>query len=141
MLKRPWATECSGDSNISSPATLSGTPVQLLVNVNIYRSRGSNSMHLGFQKLLIRADSRATVTQITTCRTLKQMVCSSRGPEQETEATVHTDSHWTIEERKRSDLMSLDFCCHFQMVGSEFGVINMKAWIHPALYQWFRLVS
>ncbi len=26
-------------------------------------------------------------------------------------------------------LMSLDFCCDIQMVGSEFGVKNMKAWI------------
>ncbi len=25
-------------------------------------------------------------------------------------------------------------------VGSEFGVNNMKAWIHPDLSQWFRLV-
>ncbi len=25
--------------------------------------------------------------------------------------------------------MSLDFCCDIQMVGSEFGVKNMKAWI------------
>ncbi len=30
-------------------------------------------------------------------------------------------------------LMSLDFCCDTQMVGSEFGIKNMKAWIHPAL--------
>ncbi len=30
-------------------------------------------------------------------------------------------------------LMSLDFCCDIQMVGSEFGVKNMKAWIHPCL--------
>ncbi len=37
-------------------------------------------------------------------------------------------------------LMSLDFCCDIQMVGSEFGIKNMKAWIHPALSQWFRLV-
>ncbi len=36
--------------------------------------------------------------------------------------------------------MSLDFCCDIQMVGSEFGVKNMKAWIHPALSQRFRLV-
>ncbi|KAG8550500.1 hypothetical protein GDO81_024898 [Engystomops pustulosus] len=36
--------------------------------------------------------------------------------------------------------MSLDFCCDIRMVGSEFGVNNMKAWIHPALYQRFRLV-
>ncbi len=27
--------------------------------------------------------------------------------------------------------MSLDFCCDIQMIGSEFGVKNMKAWIHP----------
>ncbi len=31
--------------------------------------------------------------------------------------------------------MSLDFCCNIQMVGSEFGVKNMKAWIHPVLSQ------
>ena len=29
--------------------------------------------------------------------------------------------------------MSLDFSCDIQMVRSEFGVNNMKAWIHPAL--------
>ncbi len=36
--------------------------------------------------------------------------------------------------------MSLDFCCDIQMVGSEFNIKNMKAWIHPALSQRFRLV-
>ncbi len=36
--------------------------------------------------------------------------------------------------------MSLDFCCNIQLVGSEFGVKNIKAWIHPALSQRFRLV-
>ncbi len=36
--------------------------------------------------------------------------------------------------------MSLDFCCNIQMVGSGFGVKIMKAWIHPALSQQFRLV-
>ncbi len=30
--------------------------------------------------------------------------------------------------------------CNIWIVGSEFGVNNMKAWIHPAWYQWFRLV-
>ncbi len=30
-------------------------------------------------------------------------------------------------------LKSLDFCCEIQMLGSEFGVKNIKAWIHPAL--------
>ncbi len=37
-------------------------------------------------------------------------------------------------------LMSLDFCCKIQMVGSEFGIKKMKAWIHPALSQQFRLL-
>lgn len=29
----------------------------------------------------------------------------------------------------------------FLMAGSEFDVNNMKAWIHSALYQWFRLLA
>ncbi len=29
--------------------------------------------------------------------------------------------------------MRFDCCCDIQMVGSEFGVKNMKAWIHPCL--------
>ncbi len=33
--------------------------------------------------------------------------------------------------------MNLDFCCDIQMVGSEFGVKNMKAWIHPVFSQRF----
>ncbi len=37
--------------------------------------------------------------------------------------------------------MSLDFCCDIQMVESEFVVKNMKAWIHPALSQRFRLMG
>ncbi len=37
-------------------------------------------------------------------------------------------------------LMSLDFCCNIRMVGSEFGIKNMKAWIHLALSQRFRLL-
>ncbi len=36
--------------------------------------------------------------------------------------------------------MSLGFCCDIQMVGPEFGVKNMKSWIHPALSLRFRLV-
>ncbi len=27
----------------------------------------------------------------------------------------------------------LDFCCNIRMVGSEFGINNTKAWVHPAL--------
>ena len=34
---------------------------------------------------------------------------------------------------------SLDFCCDIGTAGSEYVVNNMKAWIHPALYQRFRL--
>ncbi len=30
-------------------------------------------------------------------------------------------------------LLSLNFCCNIQMVGSEIGEKNMKAWIHPDL--------
>ncbi len=36
--------------------------------------------------------------------------------------------------------MSLNFFWDIQMVESEFGVKNMKALIHPALSQRFRLV-
>ncbi len=115
---------------------------------------------------LVRDDRKATVTQITTrynqgiqntiserttCRTLKQMGYSSRRPHRVPLlsaknrkrrlqfAQVH--QNWTIEDRKTlPGLMSLDFCCDIQMVGSEFGVKHMKAWIHPALSQRFRLV-
>ncbi len=115
---------------------------------------------------LVRDDRKATETQITTRynqgmqntisehathRTLKQMNYSSRRPHRvlllsaknSTRRLQFTQVHqnWTIEDWKTlPGLMSLDFCCIIQMVGSEFGVKNMKAWIHPALSQWFRLV-
>ncbi len=107
---------------------------------------------------LVRDDRKATVTQITTRynqgmqntiserttrQTLKQMGYSSRRP--------HRVPLLSAKNRKRSYnsyrltkagqekigktlpvLMSHDFCCDIQMVGSEFGVKNMKAWIHPA---------
>ncbi len=115
---------------------------------------------------LVRDDRKTTVTQITTRynqhmqntisehttrRTLKQMCSSSRRPhrvpllsaknrKQRLQFT-QTHQNWTIEDwKKLPDLMSLDFCCDIQMVGSEFGVKNMKAWIHPALSQRFRQV-
>ncbi len=50
--------------------------------------------------------------------------------------------NWTIEDWKsvdRTDESRLN-CCYIQMIGSEFGVKNMKAWIHPALSQRFRVV-
>ncbi len=43
-------------------------------------------------------------------------------------------------EKTLPGLMSLNFCSDIQMVGSEFGIKNMKAWIHPALSQRFRLL-
>ncbi len=115
---------------------------------------------------LVRDDRKATVTQIitrynqdmqntiserTTRRTLKQMGSSSRRPHRvpllsakiRKQRLQFTQDHqnWTIEDWKTlPGLMSLDFCCNIQMIGSEFGIKNMKAWIHPALSQRFRLV-
>ncbi len=115
---------------------------------------------------LVRDDRKATVTQIatrynqgmqntisehTTHRTLKQMGSSSRRPHRvpllsdknRTRRIQFTQVHQsrTIEDWKMLlGLMSLDFCCDIQMVGSEFGVKNMKVWIQTALSQRFRLV-
>ncbi len=116
-------------------------------------SRGSE----GEWAVLVRDDRDGTVTQITTRysqdmqntisertthRTLKQMVYSSRRP--------HRVLLLSAKNRKRRVQFTqahqklvwwvFDFCCDIQMVGSEFGVKNMKAWIHPALSQRFRLL-
>ncbi len=104
---------------------------------------------------LVRDNSKATVTQITTrynqgmqntiseCttrRTLKQMGSSSRRPHRvpllsaknSTRRIQFTQDH-KIEQLKIGKtlpgLMSLDFCCDIKMLGSEFGVKNKKAWI------------
>ncbi len=107
---------------------------------------------------LVQADRKAIVTQTTTrynwgmqkiifesptCWTIKQMGCRSKRlhwvllqSEKDSKLRLQlaqTHQNWTI------DWMSLDFCYDIQMVGSEFG-INMKAWIHPAMYQHFRLL-
>ncbi len=43
---------------------------------------------------------------------------------------TQTHQNWIIEDWKTlPGLMSLDFCCNIQMIGLEFGVKNMKAWI------------
>ncbi len=115
---------------------------------------------------LVRDDRKATVTQITTRynqgmqntisertshRTLKQMCYSSRRPHRVRSYKLRTGNggynshrltkigHYNIG-NMLPGLMSLDFCCDIQMVGSEFGIKNIKALIHPALSQWFRLV-
>ncbi len=106
---------------------------------------------------LVRDDRKATVTQITTRynqgmqntisehttrRTLNQM--GYRRPHRVPLLSTKNrnggyNSHRLIG-KTFPGLMSLDFCCDIQMVGSGFGVKNMKAWIHPALSQRFRLV-
>ncbi len=113
----------------------------------------------------VRDDRKTTVTQITTRynqdlqntiseritrRTLKQMGSSSRRPHRvpllsdknSTRRIQFTQTHqnWTTEDWKNvawSD--ESRFLLHSD-VGSEFGVKNMKAWIHPASSQRFRLV-
>ncbi len=115
---------------------------------------------------LVRDDRKATVTQIntrynqdlqntisehTTRRTLKQMGSSSRRPHRvlllsdknRTQRLQYAQNHqnWTIEDWKNvawSD--ESRFLLRHSDVESEFGVKNMKAWIHPALSQRFRLV-
>lgn len=48
----------------------------------------------------------------------------------------------TIEDSKKilAARINLDFYCKMGMLGSEFTLNDMKSWIHPATYQWFRLV-
>ncbi len=147
--------EWSEKEKISSERQLCGR--KCLVDVRCQRRMGR----------LVRDDRKATVTQITTrynqgmqntiseCttrRTLKQMDYSSRRPHRVPLLSAknrkrrlqlaQAHQNWTIEDWKNvawSD-ESDDFCCDIQMVGSEFGVNNMKAWIHPALSQRFRLL-
>ncbi len=115
---------------------------------------------------LVRDDRKATVTQIitrynqgmqntisecTTRRTLKQMGSSSRRPHQvpllsaknwkQRLQFTQTHQNWTIEDWKNvawSD--ESRFLLRHSDVGSEFSIKNMKAWIHPALSQRFRLL-
>ncbi len=111
---------------------------------------------------LLRDDRKATVTQIitrynqgmqntisehTTRRTLKQMGYSSRRPhrvlllsaENRKRRIQFTQTHQncTIEDCKN---VAWSDESRFLLRHSEFGVKNMKAWIHPALSQRFRLV-
>ncbi len=115
---------------------------------------------------LVRDDRKATVTQITTWynqgmqntisehttrQTLKQMGYSRRRPhrvpllsdKKRKRATMRTGSPKSDNRRLEKCCLVwwvLDFCCDIQMVRSEFGVENMKAWIPPAMSQRFRLV-
>ncbi len=115
---------------------------------------------------LVRDDRKTTVTQITTRynqgmkntisehttrRTLKQMGSSSRRPHRvpllsdknRTRRIQFTQAHqnWTIEDCKNVAWSDESwFLLQHSDVGSDFGVKNMKAWIHPALSQRFRLL-
>ncbi len=145
---REWSEKESIISKISSERQLCGR--KCLVDV-----RGQRRMDR-----LVRDDRKTTVTQITTRynqgmqntiserttrRTLKQMDSSSRRPHRvpllsdknSTRRIQFTQTHqhrtnvaWSDESR---------FLLRHS-VGSEFGVKNMKAWIHPALSQRFRLL-
>ncbi len=90
-----------------------------------------------------------TIPERTTRQTLKQMGYSSTrldlvpllSAKNRKRRLQFAQDHqnWTIEDWKTlPGLMSLDFCCYIQMVGSEFAVKNMKAWIHPSLSQRFQ---
>ncbi len=114
---------------------------------------------------LDRDDRKTTVTQITTRynqgmqntisehtthRTLKQMHSSSRRPHRvplrsdkdSTRRIQFTQTHQnqTIEDWKNVASSDESWFLLHSDVGSEFGVKNMKAWIHPALSQRFRLL-
>ncbi len=115
---------------------------------------------------LVRDDRKATVTQITTHynqgmqnsisehttrRTLKKMGYSSRrahrvpllSAKNRKRRLQFAQDHqnWTIEDCKNVAWSDESwFLLQHSDVGSEFGVKNMKAWIHPALSQRFRLV-
>lgn len=74
-------------------------------------------------------------------QTLKQTSCSSRT----TPSTTHvgwgqerrTDHDWTIGDRKNVTCMD-EF--QFHLFTLESGVNSMETWIHPSLYQQFRLM-
>ncbi len=114
---------------------------------------------------LVRDDRKATVTQITTRynqgmqnsiseqtthRTLKQMGYSSRRPHRvpllsaknrkRSLQFAQAHQNWTIVDWKNAWSDESRFLLRHSDAGSEFGVKNMKAWIHPALSQRFRLV-
>ncbi len=102
-------------------------------------------------------DLQNTISEHTTRRTLKQMDSSSRRPHRvpllsdknSTRRIQFTQTHqnWTIEDWKNvawsdeSRFSAAKFrWLMVQIVVLEFGIKNMKAWIHPALSQRFRHV-
>ncbi len=147
--------EWSEKEKISSERQLCGR--KCLVDVRGQRRMGR----------LVRDDRKATVTQITThynhviqntiserttLRTLKEMDYSSRRPHRVPLLSgknskrrlqfAQAHQNWSIEDWENvawSD-ESRFLLRHSEIVGSEFGIKNMKTWIHPALSQQFRLL-
>ncbi len=139
--------EWSEKEKISSERQLCGR--KCLVDVRGQRRMGR----------LVRDDRKATVTQITTRYEPRYTEYhlwthntsnpeadgySSRRPHRVPLLSLRTENggynlHRLIG-KTLPGLMSLDFCCGIQMVGSGFDVKNMKAWIHPALSQRCKLM-
>ncbi len=146
----------NGPKNRKYPVSGSWCGRKCLVDV-----RGQGRMNR-----LVRDDRKATVTQITTRynqsvqntisehtirRTLKQMCYSSRRPHQvlllsaknrkQRQQFTQDHQNWTIEDCRNIAWSDESwFLLQHSDVESEFGVMNMKAWIHPALSQRFRLL-
>lgn len=112
---------------------------------------------------LVQVDKKVTVSEITTlynggiqksiseciCRTLKQMAYSCREPPGCNSCQM-TRNWWynlritQIGQQKIGivlpSLTSSDFCCNVQIVGPKLSISNMKLYIHPTLYQLFKVV-
>lgn len=96
------------------------------------------------------ADRNATVTQITTkvcrrvksecaaCWTLKQMSCSSKRQCPCHFCHLRTGNWGYGSENWKNAPTRLNFCCNIWLMNETKQ--NMKAWIHLALYQRFRLL-
>ncbi len=90
-----------------------------------------------------------TISEHTTCRTLKQMGSSSRRPHRvpllsaknrkQRQQFAQAHQNWTTADWKNV-AWSDESQFLLQHSDAEFGVKNMKAWIHPALSQRFRLL-
>lgn len=86
---------------------------------------------------LLWADRKATVTQITThCSQSMQKWMNSQHVERSSRWAAVAEDHTGHCSCQLSTLI----WGYFSMVQSEYGVNNMKAWTHLALYQQFRLL-
>lgn len=111
---------------------------------------------------LLWADTKETVTQIplllirtTTNHTLKQMAYIRRRPHQVLSMSAKNRKLRVqlSQAHQKLDYIRVEKCSlvwwvlistptvrSLWLVGSDFGITNMKAWIHPAFYQQLRVV-